>query len=521
MDLYKTLNLNPGDEVPRSFLWKNNSERFAFKALKDRRYKALYDKTKSLDDLKAAGFFDDGLSFLDYKLSFLTTPTHKLSKKKGVVLLSTGSFSPLHRGHVQMMELAKKAVEDQGKEVIGGYLSPSHDSYVQSKGPGHEEISLRIHRMHTDLHDHPWLMVDPWEGRYTSGAINFTDVIDRTRLYLEARGFDAEVVYVFGSDNQSFSLAFTPDETCVCVQRKSQEKTINFKGNHLWVNQEELAHESSSKIRDQGLTPLSPGSSLVYLIRDDRDYIKEGDETLFRGLEEALRNALDTSVKVEIHRLDLLTQQKLLNKISGDFINLDTCSSGGVKLEVCRNFALADGQVKSKELVARPSYVSLDEQLAKIPAGTYSLVDDDIASGTTMNLIKQKLQGSQILKTYSLSEMFWLNDEKLKYRPYAFYDIIDFRDFLVGSKQGGLVVEHFFRVPYMMPYASNTFRSKILPEREKDFSLALWQLNLEYFQRHPQKLKDRDPSFVNLMKSVGFSGEESMDEVCNWHKKQI
>ena len=71
-------------------------------------------------------------------LSLLTTPVSKLidfkeKKENPVVLLSTGGFDPIHDGHIYMMEFAKEALEKKGYHVIGGYLSPSHESYVSTK----------------------------------------------------------------------------------------------------------------------------------------------------------------------------------------------------------------------------------------------------------------------------------------------------------------------------------------------------------------------------------------------------
>ena len=42
-------------------------------------------------------------------------------------------MNPIHLGHIQMMELAKKTVEDQGWTVLQGVISPSHDKFVIPK----------------------------------------------------------------------------------------------------------------------------------------------------------------------------------------------------------------------------------------------------------------------------------------------------------------------------------------------------------------------------------------------------
>jgi nicotinamide mononucleotide adenylyltransferase len=46
------------------------------------------------------------------------------------VLLTTGALNPVHRGHVAMFDKARVSLEAAfGLEVVGGFLSPSHDLY--------------------------------------------------------------------------------------------------------------------------------------------------------------------------------------------------------------------------------------------------------------------------------------------------------------------------------------------------------------------------------------------------------
>ncbi len=57
----------------------------------------------------------------------------KTSKVSRAVLLLTGALNPVHVGHVQCLQHAKAALEKEGVTVCGGFLSPSHDSYVRPK----------------------------------------------------------------------------------------------------------------------------------------------------------------------------------------------------------------------------------------------------------------------------------------------------------------------------------------------------------------------------------------------------
>jgi nicotinic acid mononucleotide adenylyltransferase len=51
-----------------------------------------------------------------------------------VVLLTTGSFNPVHRQHVEMHRIAKAHLEAlHGMRVLASFFSPSHDNYLRSK----------------------------------------------------------------------------------------------------------------------------------------------------------------------------------------------------------------------------------------------------------------------------------------------------------------------------------------------------------------------------------------------------
>lgn len=65
-------------------------------------------------------------SISDVLLAFAEIPAF-------VVLLSTGAFSPPHHGHAEMLKCAQEGLQENGVHVLGGFLSPSHDAYVQYK----------------------------------------------------------------------------------------------------------------------------------------------------------------------------------------------------------------------------------------------------------------------------------------------------------------------------------------------------------------------------------------------------
>lgn len=50
-----------------------------------------------------------------------------------IILLATGSYNPITNMHLRMFELAKDRLRDDGFRVLGGIISPVHDSYKKNK----------------------------------------------------------------------------------------------------------------------------------------------------------------------------------------------------------------------------------------------------------------------------------------------------------------------------------------------------------------------------------------------------
>ncbi|CAF1457330.1 unnamed protein product [Rotaria sp. Silwood1] len=90
------------------------------------------------------------------------------TNNENVVLIKTGAFNPIHRAHISNMIKTKEYLECvHGFRVIGGYLSPSHDQYVQAKLD--EEFISGHHRIRMceeaikEANQQYWLSVDKAE----------------------------------------------------------------------------------------------------------------------------------------------------------------------------------------------------------------------------------------------------------------------------------------------------------------------------------------------------------------------
>lgn len=90
------------------------------------------------------------------------------SNAENVVLIKTGALNPIHRSHVSNLMKTKHYLENvYHLNVIGGFLSPTHDQYVRSKLggellPGDLRIQLCEKAIEEENQQH-WLAVDKAE----------------------------------------------------------------------------------------------------------------------------------------------------------------------------------------------------------------------------------------------------------------------------------------------------------------------------------------------------------------------
>merc|ERR1712062_598880 len=98
------------------------------------------------------------------------------------VLLTTGALNPVHLGHVDVMECAKIQIEKMNAKtkVIAGFMSPSHDSYLQGKYGKNKFIpaQFRCKMVSLATAHSDWLSVDEWECRQKD-FVDFPSVAKR------------------------------------------------------------------------------------------------------------------------------------------------------------------------------------------------------------------------------------------------------------------------------------------------------------------------------------------------------
>ena len=125
---------------------------------------------------------------------------------RAVALLLTGALNPTHRGHIAMMAHARRHLEAAGHTVLAGWLSPSHDSYVQAKyarrGEHAFSAALRREMCRAACASSDWLACAAWESRVQGRWPDFPEVVAALDDHLSARcPQPVTVAYVCGADH--------------------------------------------------------------------------------------------------------------------------------------------------------------------------------------------------------------------------------------------------------------------------------------------------------------------------------
>lgn len=458
-----------------------------------------------------AGYFPDTSTIdenIENSLNILCTPlfhvtTQLASAKNPCVLLNTGSFCPIHDGHIHMMEQAKKAAELKGYNVVAGYFSPGHDEYIFSKVkskalPIHERLRL----INESAMETGWLSADPWEGLFCKVAVNFTDVVYRLEKYIEKHtGKKIPVFFVCGSDNARFALTFFNKGHCIVVNRpgyedrflKYKEKCIEQKDRIIFT--EGYNDNSSTRMRE------------FHIIK------KVASHVVIRttgNTEESKVNQILKEYFNDIRIENIALQQKIFNDIKFPLINIDPLMSSRFNLEISRCYDLFG--IEKTGFNNRPGSLTLKEQIKNIPSGEYVLFDDDIHSGDTMRFARKMLEEAGV-KIHGHLSFTIAKDEDT--------EILDSRDFIIDGKNNGLLIRlpdgTCCRAPYLYPFVCPYSRGSV--HQPLIFSIKLWEWNKLYFREQKKKLNELDNKQLFLFS--GFFKNDDMADICAYYENYL
>jgi nicotinic acid mononucleotide adenylyltransferase len=439
---------------------------------RDPYYSKLYNKY-GIETIMDAGFFFDSTNEnvkLEDTLDIDCTPVHFIKDKvkvanKPCVILSTGSFSPIHSGHVGMMELAKEKLEESGWDVVGGYFAPDHDEYIHLKlGEKAIPFHYRMKYVLQAITHLDWATVDPWAGVFHTSSINFTDIIHRLDLYLEKHlGERIPVFFVCGGDNARFIKTFELDGYCVVVGRlgydHAVEPALDYVDNKRLYYVEGNSGMSSTDVRK--VTDWKLDYKDLILRHDDMPDSR--DLKVVKLLEERFLSIRHVYPTEQRDNYALLNQDNI--------ISLDSLTRSKYNFEVSRKYDFFG--IKQLGYASRSSDTSLETQRSSLPQKKFFLFDDDIYSGGTIQYVTDFLAVSGIETVGTMSYFKSKSNE----------EIVDLRDFLYDTENGGLVVVQCDgktrRVPYVYPFVCPFVRASV--NDPKRFSKYIWEVNMEYF----------------------------------------
>lgn len=466
-----------------------------WKIARDKYYSVLCERYGEAY-VERAGFFNDTETYdfdIMSTLDIMCTPYHFMEErlsiaKKPCVIVTTGALSPIHSGHLEMMTATKEKLESLGWDVIGGYFSPGNDEYIKSK-LGNEAIPIhyRIKYINDLVSKIDWLRVDAWPGIFRSCDINFTDVVVRLEEYLlKHLGVRLPVFYVCGADNARFAKTFSESGFCA-VAARNQEHACNF-------------DEIKDILCDRIVTVDKTDTTSSTAIRRDFKWVETKKDVIVRiddgdGMWE-LNRQLIKSIVARFDGFDLRFTSNQTREFEGldneGIITLDPYTKSAHEVSVSRLYDCFGMNMLG--YCSRPGKDPIDLQIEKIKSGNYFLHDDDIHTGETIKFVRGLLEKKFISITGIIS--YTRSDEG--------QEIIDARDLMYGTDNGGLVVMQSdgsnLRVPYIYPFVCPFARASINDPME--FSLEVWNVNADWYKDRDKTKYDECIEYIKFLTQI-------------------
>jgi hypothetical protein len=457
--------------------------------ISDPYYKPLFEKY-GMDFIIQAGYFESAEVNYEESLKILCTPINHIKQpttNKHCILVSTGAMCPIHDGHIEMLINAKDKLEDEGYEVLGGYIAPDHISHIHHKGITKNALStaernLLVSKKIWEHKLEDWLSLDPWLGTFNSLDLNFTVEMYRLELYIKQYlGIETEFCYVCGSDRFEFSNTFIEKGLCCVVDRPMWPGIIENNPRLFYV--EGYSWESSTAIREEMEYEVSKSDVKVRI-----------DETpTFPYYKEYFSRVEFVDIKEQ--------RQKFFDvefKSTNDIISLDPLICNNYYLQVSREFDLF-GHMKL-------GYYTNEHNLPEPGIFNCTLYDDDIYTGGTM-----KFASDYLKKEHDI-----IIDHFFSFNISQGEEILDNRDFVIfDNAYNGLVIkmnDEHFRVPYVYPFVDPRMRCSILDPLQ--FSIEVWKFNCTIHQYDDTILSE---CYQNSIFNKFFDGNTKLYDICKFY----
>jgi len=167
------------------------------------------------------------------------------------VLVLSGAVSPVHRMHIHAFEIAKQHLHSLGHVVVGGFICPSSEGYVNSKLK-QEAISLAKRNMLCQIAtaSSDWIEVCDW------GWANAISIIAHVKELLKGvHGRTFDVRLVAGADHAARHHLYNVPIKVVCIGRPGDTELLRKQMEFVQttddfiLTEDEAEDISSTKIR--------------------------------------------------------------------------------------------------------------------------------------------------------------------------------------------------------------------------------------------------------------------------------
>ena len=186
---------------------------------------------------------------------------NKDAKKVNIILLTTGSYNPIHRMHIEILNIAYKHLLNLNKyNIICGFISPSADCYVIHKQPPLIPYNLRCEMIEKAIEEYNnenkdnnnlEIFIHKWEGTHDD-FIDFPDVTKEIENQLNDyfKGIKIKLLYVCGMD-LFLKCYYSLTKNVIAIDRKpyKNKKFKTIKKNLVFI------------IEDDKNEPFEPFSS--------------------------------------------------------------------------------------------------------------------------------------------------------------------------------------------------------------------------------------------------------------------
>ena len=200
---------------------------------------------------------------IDFDYSLLKPYLLEADKRKeNIILLSTGSYNPIHKMHIEILNIAYRYLLSLKKyNIICGFISPSADCYVRSKNKQLPLIpfDLRCKMIETGIREYNRdnkgnnlkIFLHKWEGTHDY-FIDFPDVISEIQAQILDHYNNIKLIYVCGLDlylacNEYFN------KNVIVIDRKPYKNYIykNIPEKFIYfINDDKVKPYSSTFIRE-------------------------------------------------------------------------------------------------------------------------------------------------------------------------------------------------------------------------------------------------------------------------------